>query len=56
MEMKFRISPLEMILSERQMELWHDTKDGLLSEVKKRRHRASFDAWLIQETYIKTLT
>jgi hypothetical protein len=54
-EMKFGISALEMILSERQMELWHDTKDGLLSDVKKPRHRASFDAWLIQETYIKTL-
>ncbi len=55
MEMKFSVSPLEMILSEEQMALWHDTKDKLLAEVQKHRHRASFDAWIIQETYKRTL-
>lgn len=54
MSMNFRVSPLEMILSERQMERWHDTKNRVLAEVKKRRHRASFDAWIIQETYKRT--
>ena len=53
-EMSFRISPLEMILTERQMARWHATKDQVLAEVKKHRHRASFDAWLIQETYCRT--
>lgn len=53
-EMAFRVSPLEMILSEPQMERWHATKDQVLAEVKKHRHRASFDAWLIQETYRRT--
>jgi hypothetical protein len=53
--MKFSVSPLEMILSEKQMERWHDTKDRVLAEVKKHRHRASFDAWIIQETYRRTL-
>jgi len=55
MEMKFRVSPLELILSEQQMARWHDTKAKILAEVKERRHRASFDAWLIQETYKRTL-
>lgn len=55
MDMKFRVSPLELILSEEQMARWHDTKDRLLGELKERRHRASFDAWVIQETYKRTL-
>ena len=53
--MKFRVSPLEMILSEQQMERWHDTKSRILAEIMKRRHRASFDAWIVQETYKRTL-
>ena len=55
MEMKFRVSPLEMILTEAQMERWHETKDRVLAEVQKHRHRASFDAWIIQQTYQRTL-
>jgi hypothetical protein len=53
-EMKFTVSPLEMILSEAQMERWHETKNQLLAEVNQQRHRASFDAWVIQETYERT--
>ncbi|WP_319381810.1 hypothetical protein [Thiomicrorhabdus sp.] len=52
--MEFSISPLEMILSEHQMMLWHDVKDQLLSETDLKRHRASNDAWIIQETYNRT--
>ena len=55
MNMNFSVSPLEMILSEEQMARWHDTKDRVLAEVTKHRHRASFDAWIIQETYKRTL-
>lgn len=55
MEMTFWVSPLEMILSEAQMARWHETKNQVLSEVRKHRHRASFDAWIIQETYRRTL-
>jgi hypothetical protein len=54
MEMRFSVSPLEMILSERQMERWHETKDRILAESARQRHRASFDAWVIQETYRAT--
>lgn len=53
-EMKFSVSPLEMILSEAQMNIWHDTKDKIAIEEKIQRHRASNDAWLIQETYRQT--
>ena len=52
---EFSLSALELILSEPQMEIWHPTKDGLLLELgDKRRHRASFDAYLVQETYYRT--
>lgn len=51
---EFELSALEMILSEPQMEVWHPTKDALLESCRERRHRASFDAWLIQQTYERT--
>ena len=53
--MKFQVSPLELILSESQMERWHPTKNRVIEELKVRRHRASADAWIIQETYRRTL-
>ncbi len=55
LDMKFSVSALEMILSEDQMERWHAEKDRVLAEVNKSRHRASLDAWVIQETYQRTL-
>lgn len=54
-DMKFYVSPLEMILSDKQMEKWHETKDRIISELHLMRHRASYDAWIIQETYKQTL-
>ncbi|MEM7540437.1 MAG: hypothetical protein AAF384_02505 [Pseudomonadota bacterium] len=53
-EMSFRVSPLDGILSAEQMENWHATKDKVLKESSERRHRASFDAWVIRETYKRT--
>lgn len=53
-EMQFRVSPLEMILSEAQMQLWHEEKDRVLATLDLSRHRASHDAWVIQETYNRT--
>ncbi len=50
----FRLSPLEMILNEAQMLAWHNTKDHVLTEYADARHRASFDAFVIQETYWRT--
>jgi len=51
---EFHFSALEMILSEPQMEIWHPTKDDLLRELGQKRHRASFDAYVVQETYERT--
>ena len=55
MNMKFSVSPLELILSEAQMARWHETKDRILAGIEHQRHRASFDAWIIQETWRQTL-
>lgn len=49
--MKFYISPLEMILTEQQMANWHNTKDRVMTEMNLTRHRASYDASVIQETF-----
>lgn len=51
LSMKFSISPLEMLLSEMQMNLWHQTKDSLMANMDLPRHRASHDAALIQDTF-----
>jgi DNA polymerase III epsilon subunit-like protein len=51
---EFSLSSLEMILSEPQMEIWHETKDQVLRDLGQKRHRASFDAQVIQETYQRT--
>ena len=52
---QFKVSALENILSEAQMNVWHDTKKQVLTGVNYQRHRASSDAFIIQETYAKTL-
>ncbi len=53
--MKFSVSPLEMILTEKQMSIWHETKDQITKQVNLTRHRASNDALIIQMTYNQTL-
>ena len=52
--MLFHVSPLEMILSESQMACWHSEKDAITASLNLCRHRASHDAWIIQETYRRT--
>ena len=54
-EMQFHVSPLELILSESQMDRWHQQKDAVVASLDLSRHRASHDAWIIQETYRRTL-
>lgn len=53
--MNFYVSPLELILSEFQMDHWHNTKHRVIEDMVKTRHRASYDAWAVQETYNRTL-
>lgn len=52
--MLFQVSPLEMILKEPQMQHWHETMQQLHEQAGITRHRASNDAWLIQQTYERT--
>jgi hypothetical protein len=54
--MAFNVSSLEMILSEAQMAAWHETKDKVIVDLELKRHRASYDALIIQETYKRTLS
>lgn len=53
--MSFSISPLEIILSEAQMAIWHKTKEEVTERMNLTRHRASNDALIIQETFKQTL-
>lgn len=51
----FTVSPLEIILTEDQIDIWFRTRDIVMDELGLRRHRACNDAWILQETYIRTL-
>ncbi len=50
----FSVSPLERILTEPQMEIWHNTKEKVISSMDLTRHRASADAYIVQETFYRT--
>ncbi len=54
-EMSFTCRALGYILTEAQMDKWHEVKDRLSANVDVKRHRASSDAMIIQQTYAKTL-
>jgi hypothetical protein len=53
-ERTFTISALEMILTEAQIEIWLETRNAVVRDLGLARHRASNDAWIIQETYFRT--
>lgn len=53
-EVGFRLSSLEMIMKESQYAIWDQTKTDLCRLHNVRRHRASGDATLIQQTFVKT--
>lgn len=55
MSMNFRVSSLDFLLKEAQMDVWQREKERLLSQFHERRHRASSDAELIQLTYMASL-
>lgn len=50
----FSVSPLERILTESQMTLWHETQKEIISTLHLNRHRASTDAFIVQETFVRT--
>ncbi len=51
----FRLEALRVLLSERQLSLWHATREALVEELGIRRHRAAEDARLLQLVYARTL-
>lgn len=53
-DMQFQLSPIEQLMSEPQMERWDSVKQQVLSESRESRHRASFDAWIIQQTWLRS--
>lgn len=50
----FHLSPIELIATEEQLMLWDATKKRLEQQLNIQRHRASGDAFLIQQTYVET--
>lgn len=51
---QFRYSTIELILTAPQMRRWHETKDAVLREIPGDRHRASLDAVVIQQTWLRS--
>ena len=52
----FRLDALHALLSDTQLRLWDDTKQAVERELALGRHRASNDARVLQQTYLRTLT
>lgn len=50
----FRLEPLRALLDERQQRLWHDAHRAVMRELALERHRASADARILQQTYLRT--
>ncbi len=50
----FRLESIRYLMSEKQVESWHETKERVLRELNLPRHRASSDALVIQETFKQT--
>lgn len=50
-EPSFWVSPVELILTEAQMDRWQATRDALLAGRQDQQHRAGFDARLHQEVW-----
>jgi hypothetical protein len=53
-EPEFRFSSIEIILTEAQISIWDNTKQQVITETTAARHRASTDAYIIQQTWIRS--
>ena len=52
---QFRLESIRALLNERQIERWHETRNEVQLELGLERHRASSDARVLQQTYLRTL-
>ena len=50
----FQIETLVNLLSDHQLRRWEKTRRDVIEELQVRRHRASTDALILQETYLRT--
>lgn len=51
---RFKLESLRALLSEQQVSVWHETKDQVDRETDCQRHRASHDAKVLQQTFLRT--
>ncbi|MFK7995799.1 MAG: hypothetical protein AB8B87_16810 [Granulosicoccus sp.] len=51
---QFALSPIEQVMHESQFSDWDDIKKQMIRELAVTRHRASHDAWIIQQTYVRS--
>src|SRR5690606_7540548 len=49
---RFRLEALHRLLTEKQIEAWHSIKNEVVARLAVRRHRASTDALVLQQTYL----
>lgn len=53
-EPKFRLSPIESIMTKAQIHIWDKIKADVIAKTTSARHRASTDAFIIQQTWIRS--
>jgi hypothetical protein len=51
----FRVQALSVLLNEAQLMAWAETRQAVERELALNRHRASSDARILQQTYLRTL-
>lgn len=51
----FRLESLRSLLTDHQLERWQSTREQVIREVGQVRHRASVDALIVQQTFLKSL-
>jgi DNA polymerase III epsilon subunit-like protein len=51
----FRLESLRALLTDQQLERWHGMRERVIREIGQARHRASVDALIVQQTYVRTL-
>ncbi len=54
LEMSFRLKNLDSITSNEQQAIWESVNNEVVARNNLQRHRASTDAWIIQQTFIQT--
>lgn len=50
----FKVAQLQALFNEQQYDIWHHTHQQVVEEFNLTRHRASSDAFLIQQTFLRS--